>query len=57
MSAQARHVFGTAALPGWVLLLLLPFPVLVWGADEVFRALGRRTGDQGVSSASRVTKS
>jgi magnesium-transporting ATPase (P-type) len=38
-----QAVFGTAALPGWVLLVLLPFPVLVWGADEMLRALGRRS--------------
>jgi magnesium-transporting ATPase (P-type) len=38
----AQAVVGTAALPGWVLLLLLPFPVVVWGADEVLRAARRR---------------
>jgi hypothetical protein len=32
-----QAVFGTAALPPWILLMLLPFPVLVWGADELFR--------------------
>ena len=26
-----QSVFGTAALPGWVLTLLVPMPVLVWG--------------------------
>ena len=31
------------ALPPWdALLLLLPFPVVVWGADELWRARGRR---------------
>jgi calcium-translocating P-type ATPase len=32
------------ALPSWdALLLLLPFPALVWGADELWRAHQRRT--------------
>jgi len=32
------------ALPPWdALLLLLPFPVIVWGADELWRARRRRT--------------
>jgi magnesium-transporting ATPase (P-type) len=38
----AQQVFGTAALPGWVLLLMLPFPFLVWGVDEALRAHRRR---------------
>jgi magnesium-transporting ATPase (P-type) len=37
-----QTVFGTAGLPWWVLLLLLPCPVLVWGADELFRWSSRR---------------
>jgi calcium-translocating P-type ATPase len=37
-----QDVFGTRALPGWALLALLPCPVLVWGADELFRARQRR---------------
>ncbi|SNY59208.1 cation-translocating P-type ATPase [Paractinoplanes atraurantiacus] len=37
-----QPVFGTAALSGTELALLAPFPVLVWGADEVYRALLRR---------------
>ncbi|UOX90441.1 cation-transporting P-type ATPase [Amycolatopsis sp. FBCC-B4732] len=37
-----QPVFGTAALPAWVIALLLPMPLLVWGADEVFRWAGRR---------------
>ncbi|MEV0067909.1 MULTISPECIES: cation-transporting P-type ATPase [unclassified Amycolatopsis] len=32
-----QDVFGTAALPAWVYLVLLPMPILVWGADELFR--------------------
>lgn len=29
-----REIFGTAALPLWVLLLIVPFPFIVWGVDE-----------------------
>ncbi|MCW2617579.1 MAG: cation transport ATPase [Modestobacter sp.] len=38
-----QAVFGTAALSGWVLALLIPMPVLVWGLDEAYRALRRRS--------------
>jgi len=38
-----QAVFGTAALPPWVLGALVPMPVLVWGIDEAFRALRRRS--------------
>ena len=37
----AHTLLGTAALPAWVLALLVPMPVLVWGTDEVFRAWRR----------------
>ena len=52
-------VFGTAALPGWVLLLLIPCPVIVWGTDEITRGIrrlrlsgtaGARTSARGASS-------
>jgi len=36
-----QFVFGTAALPGWVLLLLVPCPVIVWGTDEITRWIRR----------------
>ena len=36
-----QRVFGTAPLPWWALLLLLPMPVLVWGVDETYRAIRR----------------
>ena len=39
---RLQSVFGTAGLPGWVLILLLPCPVLVWAVDEAFRFAGRR---------------
>ena len=35
-------LFGTAALPAWVIAMLLPMPVVVWGADELFRWATRR---------------
>jgi calcium-translocating P-type ATPase len=38
-----QGIFGTAALPWWVLLLMAPFPVIVWGADELFRWRLRHT--------------
>jgi calcium-translocating P-type ATPase len=34
-----QWVFGTAVPPWWALLVLLPMPVLVWGVDELYRAL------------------
>ena len=37
-----QHVLGTAALPVHLLLLTLPFPLIVWGADELRRFLVRR---------------
>ncbi|MGW4161015.1 cation-translocating P-type ATPase [Streptomyces sp. NPDC004788] len=39
-----QHLFGTAALPVDVVLLILTFPVLVWGTDELRRAWRRRRG-------------
>ncbi|QRP42904.1 cation-transporting P-type ATPase [Amycolatopsis sp. FDAARGOS 1241] len=36
-----RDVFGMAPLPAWALAMLLPMPVLVWGADELFRWVTR----------------
>ncbi|HET6504918.1 MAG TPA: cation-transporting P-type ATPase [Amycolatopsis sp.] len=37
-----QALLGTAALPPADLLLLLPYPVIVWGADELRRYLVRR---------------
>ena len=36
-----RAVFGTAAPSAWQWALLLPLPVIVWGADELRRAVLR----------------
>jgi calcium-translocating P-type ATPase len=33
-----QHVFGTAALDWWQVVLVLPFPIAVWGVDELYRA-------------------
>jgi calcium-translocating P-type ATPase len=38
-----QSVFGTAALPAWAVAALLPMPVIVWGVDEIYRALRRRS--------------
>ncbi|MDG6107314.1 cation-transporting P-type ATPase [Dactylosporangium aurantiacum] len=44
-----QGIFGTAPPPVGQLALLLPFPVLVWGADELWRARVRcREGRAGV---------
>jgi magnesium-transporting ATPase (P-type) len=40
----AQHVFGTAMPRPTELALLIPFPVIVWGADELVRARRRRRG-------------
>jgi magnesium-transporting ATPase (P-type) len=37
-----QELLGTAALPAKDLLLVLPFPFIVWGADELRRWLLRR---------------
>ena len=40
-----QSVFGTAALGADALLFVLPFPLIVWGADELRRASLRRRAD------------
>ncbi|MET7772753.1 cation-transporting P-type ATPase [Nocardia sp. NPDC005366] len=37
-----QTIFGTAALSPWMLLLLAPFPVIVWAVDEWLRYRQRR---------------
>jgi magnesium-transporting ATPase (P-type) len=37
-----QELLGTAALAPWMLALMLPFPFIVWGADELRRWLLRR---------------
>jgi calcium-translocating P-type ATPase len=38
-----QELLGTAALPAQDLLIVLPFPFVVWGADELRRRLLRRS--------------
>jgi magnesium-transporting ATPase (P-type) len=40
-----NELLGTAALPAKYLVILLPFPFIVWGADELRRWLVRRSGE------------
>lgn len=40
--APLRLVFGTVMPEWWQLLMLLPFPLLVWGSDELFKSVRRR---------------
>jgi magnesium-transporting ATPase (P-type) len=37
-----QSLLGTAALPARYLVLLLPYPLIVWGADELRKLLIRR---------------
>jgi len=37
-------LFGTASLSAGQLAIVAPFPFIVWGADEIRRALVRRHG-------------
>ena len=39
---QLHGIFGTAALSPAQLLVVVPFPLVVWGSDELRRALVRR---------------
>ena len=44
-----RDVFGTAVPEPAQLALLIPFPIVVWGTDELSRARRRRVADGGTS--------
>lgn len=37
-----QDVFGTAAPEPWQVAFVLPFPVVVWGVDELWRWSSRR---------------
>jgi magnesium-transporting ATPase (P-type) len=37
-----QHLFGTRPLEAWQVALLCTFPPIVWGSDELRRALRRR---------------
>jgi hypothetical protein len=47
----------TAALPPSDLLLLLPYPLIVWGADELLRYLLRRSDQRRAHGAPRAQTS
>jgi len=42
-----QHIFGTAAISLTDVGVLLPFPIIVWGADELRRYLMRRRSSGG----------
>jgi calcium-translocating P-type ATPase len=44
-----QDLLGTAALPWYDLLIVVPFPFIVWGADELRRWLARRRGSRPAS--------
>ena len=39
-----QHVFGTASLAPMQLVILVPFPIIVWGVDELVRRARRQRG-------------
>ncbi|MGO9488344.1 MAG: cation-translocating P-type ATPase [Solirubrobacteraceae bacterium] len=47
-----QSLLGTAALPARYLALLLPYPLIVWGADELRRWMIRRHAERRASSSS-----
>jgi calcium-translocating P-type ATPase len=49
-----QAVFGTAPVDGYALLLLLAFPLIVWGADELRRFLIRRKYEHSSTPPLRV---
>jgi calcium-translocating P-type ATPase len=38
-----QYIFGTAVPDGWMLLMLTPMPLAVWGVDELYRLRLRRS--------------
>lgn len=56
LTPGVQSVFDTAALPWETVVLILPFPFFVWGADEWRRAVLRR-GRSAKPSAKRVADS
>jgi magnesium-transporting ATPase (P-type) len=49
-----QGLLGTTALPARDILFLLPYPFIVWGADELRRYLMRRRAAQAVELPQRV---
>jgi magnesium-transporting ATPase (P-type) len=50
-----QALLGTAALPGSDLVLLLPYPFIVWGADELRRFIMRRRTAAGSADRDSTT--
>jgi magnesium-transporting ATPase (P-type) len=48
-----QHMLSTTALPPHLLLITLPFPFIVWGADELRRYIIRRHNTQPRSGTER----
>jgi hypothetical protein len=48
-----QDLLGTAALPPQLLLITVPFPFIVWGADEIRRYLLRRHDSRRQASSAR----
>ncbi len=46
-----QSLLGTAALPAHYLVILLPYPLIVWGADELRKLVIRRHASRAVSRA------
>ncbi|WP_040800920.1 cation-translocating P-type ATPase [Nocardia higoensis] len=44
--APLQELFGTAMPEGWMLAMVLPFPVVVWGVDEWMRYRARRAASR-----------
>jgi calcium-translocating P-type ATPase len=49
-----QPVFGTAVPDLWQVLFILPFPVVVWGVDELWRWNARRRGPNNLGSTGDV---
>lgn len=51
-----QYIFGTTTPDGWMLLMLIPMPLAVWGVDELYRWRLReaRSGRSNMNSAGRT---
>jgi magnesium-transporting ATPase (P-type) len=47
-------IFATATLSATQLIVVLPFPLIVWGADELLRLIRRHRADRPTARARRV---
>ena len=51
-----QKIFNTASVSPEVILIMLPFPILVWGADEIRRWVARRRVEGLTASATSVAR-